>query len=94
MKLKLSDENEYKHVLGLSGGKDSSALAIYMRENYPDLDIQYFFTDTGAELKEVYEYLNMLEGYLGKPIKYLDPKRDFKFYLQQHIKLKILFLYK
>ena len=71
-------------MLGLSGGKDSSALAIYMRENYPDLDIQYFFTDTGAELKEVYEYLNMLEGYLGKPIKYLDPKRDFKFYLQQH----------
>ena len=32
------------HVLGLSGGKDSAALAIYMRENHPDLDIQYFFT--------------------------------------------------
>ncbi len=84
MKLKVSDEKEYKHVLGLSGGKDSSALAIYMRENFPDIDIQYFFTDTGAELKEVYEYLNMLEGYLGKPIKYLDPKRDFDFYLKQH----------
>ena len=46
-----------KHVLGLSGGKDSSALAIYMRDNYPDLDIEYFFTDTGEELDEVYEYL-------------------------------------
>ena len=80
----VSDEKDYKHVLGLSGGKDSSALAIYMRENFPELDIQYFFTDTGAELKEVYEYLNMLEGYLGKPIKYLDPKRDFAFYLKQH----------
>ena len=63
----------------LSGGKDSSALAVFMRDNYPELDIEYFFTDTGEELEEVYEYLNMLEGYLGKSINYLDPERDFKF---------------
>ena len=36
-----------RHVLGLSGGKDSAALAIYMSQNYPDLEIDYFFTDTG-----------------------------------------------
>ncbi len=73
-----------KHVLGLSGGKDSSALAIYMSQNYPDIDIEYFFTDTGEELNEVYEYLAMLEGFLGKKIRYLDPGRDFKFYLDQY----------
>lgn len=73
-----------KHVLGLSGGKDSSALAIYMRENHPDLNIEYFFTDTGEELDEVYEYLNLLEGYLGKKINYLDPGRDFKFWMKQY----------
>ena len=73
-----------KHVLGLSGGKDSSALAIYMSQNYPDLDIEYFFTDTGEELEEVYDYLAMLEGFLGKKIKYLDPNRDFKFWLTQY----------
>ena len=78
------DTENVKHVLGLSGGKDSSALAIYMRDNYPDLDIEYFFTDTGEELEEVYEYLNMLEGYLGKPINYLDPQRDFKFWMTQY----------
>ena len=66
-------EEKIKHVLGLSGGKDSSALAIYMRDNFPDLDIDYFFTDTGAELEEVQEYLLMLEGYLGKTILRLDP---------------------
>ena len=60
------------HVLGLSGGKDSSALAIYMKDNYPDLDIKYFFTDTGEELKEVYVYLDKLEAYLGKPIARLN----------------------
>jgi hypothetical protein len=73
-----------KHVLGLSGGKDSSALAIFMKDNYPELDIEYFFTDTGEELEEVYEYLNYLEGYLGKSINYLDPKRNFKHYLKQY----------
>jgi hypothetical protein len=77
-------EKNIKHVLGLSGGKDSSALAIYMKDNFPDLDIEYFFTDTGEELDEVYEYLNYLEGYLGKSINYLDPKRDFKHYLKQY----------
>ena len=78
------DTENVKHVLGLSGGKDSSALAIYMRDNYPDLDIEYFFTDTGEELEEVYEYLNMLEGYLGKPINYLGTQRDFKFWMTQY----------
>ena len=56
------------HVLGLSGGRDSAALAIYMRQNHPDLDIDYFFTDTGKELPEVYEFLIMLEGSLASPL--------------------------
>lgn len=76
--------DKVKHVLGLSGGKDSSALAIYMSQARPELDIEYFFTDTGEELDEVYEYLAMLEGFLGKKIRYLDPGRDFKFYLAQY----------
>ena len=80
----MSNTNQIKHVLGLSGGKDSSALAVFMRDNYPDLNIEYFFTDTGEELDEVYEYLNMLEGYLGKSINYLDPERDFKFWMKQY----------
>jgi 3'-phosphoadenosine 5'-phosphosulfate sulfotransferase (PAPS reductase)/FAD synthetase len=73
-----------KHVLGLSGGRDSAALAIYMRQHYPDLDIEYFFTDTGKELPEVYEYLGRLEGFLGKPILRLNPDRDFDFWLKQY----------
>ena len=51
-----------KHVLGLSGGKDSTALAIHMNEYHPELDIEYFFTDTGKELPEVTKYLSDLEG--------------------------------
>ena len=32
-----------KHVLGLSGGKDSSALALYMNKHYPEIEMDYFF---------------------------------------------------
>lgn len=73
-----------KHVLGLSGGKDSAALAVYMRDNHPELSIEYFFTDTGKELPEVYEYLSRLEGYLGKQILRINPDRDFDFWLMQN----------
>tara|TARA_B100000614_G_scaffold144969_1_gene128971 strand:+ start:6247 stop:7083 length:837 start_codon:yes stop_codon:yes gene_type:complete len=76
--------NDEMHVLGISGGKDSAALAVYMRQHYPELEIQYFFTDTGKELPEVYEYLGRLEGFLGQPILRLNPDRDFDFWLKQY----------
>ena len=69
-----------RHVLGISGGKDSSALAIYMRDRVPDME--YFFCDTGAELPETYEYLNRLEAALGKPIARLNADRDFDHWLE------------
>ena len=73
-----------KHVLGLSGGRDSAALAVYMRQHHPKLELEYFFTDTGKELPEVYEYLGRLEGFLGQPILRLNPDRDFDFWLKQY----------
>jgi len=73
-----------KHVLGISGGKDSAALAVFVRQNYPELDVEYFFTDTGKELLEVYEFLGRLEGFLGKPITRLNPRRDFDFWLREY----------
>ncbi len=81
-----ANKNETKamHVLGLSGGRDSAALAVFMRQHHPELDIEYFFTDTGQELPEVYEYLGKLEGFLGKPILRLNPDRDFDFWLKQY----------
>ena len=53
--------SKVKHVLGLSGGKDSSALALYMKETRPDLDIEYFFTDTGYELPETNDFITFVE---------------------------------
>lgn len=57
-----------RHVLGISGGKDSAALAIYMKQNYPDLDIEYYTSDTGKELQDTYDLIENLENFLGKEI--------------------------
>ncbi len=73
-----------RHVLGISGGKDSAALAVFVRQRMPDLNVEYFFTDTGKELPEVYEFLGRLEGFLGKPIVRLNPRRDFDFWLREY----------
>lgn len=60
-----------RHVLGISGGKDSAALAIYMKTKYPDLDIDYYTCDTGKELDETYQLIKNLENFLGKEIQKL-----------------------
>lgn len=70
-------------MLGISGGKDSAALAVYMKLNRPELPIEYFFTDTGKELPEVYEFLGKLEGFLGR-ITYLNPDRGFDKWLDTY----------
>jgi 3'-phosphoadenosine 5'-phosphosulfate sulfotransferase (PAPS reductase)/FAD synthetase len=59
-----------RHILGLSGGKDSTALAIHLKRTRPDIydKLEFYFTDTGTELDELYEYLEKLEQYLGRPI--------------------------
>ncbi|ADL54726.1 phosphoadenosine phosphosulfate reductase family protein [Gallionella capsiferriformans] len=73
-----------RHVLGISGGKDSAALAVFVRHHHPEVEVEYFFTDTGKELPEVYEFLGRLEGFLGKPILRLNPQRDFDFWLREY----------
>ena len=76
--------SETKHILGLSGGKDSAALAVHMNKKYPDLDIEYFFTDTGYELKETYDFLNKLKTRLDKPIHYINPRNSFDYFLKKY----------
>lgn len=69
-----------RHILSLSGGKDSSALAIYMRDRIPDME--YAFCDTGKELPETYDYLARIEAYLGKTIIRLNSDRGFDHWLK------------
>src|ERR1700736_5096855 len=68
-----------RHILGLSGGKDSTALAIYMRGRVSDME--YVFCDTDKELPETYEYLSKIEYALGIKIRRLKDDRGFDHWL-------------
>ena len=89
----LSDQS-VRHVIPVSGGKDSAALAVYMRQQYPQIPAEYVFCDTQSELPETYEFLEKLEALIGKEIKKINaldylrierkPNREaFDFYLRE-----------
>ena len=78
-------EKEY-HILSLSGGKDSTALAFYIKENMPEIHekIEYIFCDTECELPETYDYLNKIELFLGKKIKRIKPYKNFEYLMAMY----------
>ena len=65
-----SDETR-RHIVPLSGGKDSTALAIYMIEHHGHLPLEFLFTDTGAELPETYAYIKRFEAIFGVEVQRL-----------------------
>jgi 3'-phosphoadenosine 5'-phosphosulfate sulfotransferase (PAPS reductase)/FAD synthetase len=73
-----------RHILAISGGKDSAALAVYMRENRPDIELEYVFTDSGCELPETYQYLDRIRAVLGIDITVIKPERDFDYWLKYY----------
>ena len=68
-----------RHILNLSGGKDSTALAVFMRDKIPEME--YVFCDTGCELPETYEYLDRIESFLGKKVIRLNSEKSFDYWL-------------
>jgi len=75
----MASDSRTRHVLSLSGGKDSAALAIYMRDRVSEME--YIFHDTRKELPETYDYLARLEAILGKPIVKTSPVDTFDHWL-------------
>lgn len=57
-----------KHVVGLSGGKDSTCMALALRERHPEIEFEYICTPTGDELPEMHAHWAGLERMLGKPL--------------------------
>ena len=89
------EDKQARHIVSFSGGKDSTALAIYLLNNYPQLKLEFLFCDTGAELDETYRFIERFETLFGVKIKRLDalkllgvkakPGRTaFDVYLKEH----------
>lgn len=68
------NDEDIRYVISVSGGKDSAALAVYMRLKYPELPCEYVFCDTECELPETYDYLAKMEALLGCEIKRITAK--------------------
>jgi hypothetical protein len=58
---------EVTHIVALSGGKDSTAMALWLKENEPR-DYTYMITPTGNELPEMVAFWDQLECLLGKAL--------------------------
>tara|TARA_Y100001963_G_C6744378_1_gene430759 strand:+ start:687 stop:1604 length:918 start_codon:yes stop_codon:yes gene_type:complete len=66
-------KQQLPHVASLSGGKDSTAMALYLMEQ--GIEFNPLFYDTGWEHPAVYEYIeNDLPRILGKPVRAVEGK--------------------
>lgn len=61
------DDNGIAHIVGLSGGKDSTAMSLALREREPR-PYTFVCTPTGDELPEMVAHMVRLEKLLGQPI--------------------------
>lgn len=78
----MAEGKKVRHILSLSGGKDSAALAIYMRDRIPEME--YIFSDTQKELPETYEYLDRISSYLGKEVVRLNADIGFDHWYEMY----------
>ena len=77
----MSKSKNIRHVLGISGGKDSAALAIYLKQQGNIPEMEYYFSDTGCELQETYDFIDKLEALLGKKIDRIGSNAPFEHHL-------------
>jgi 3'-phosphoadenosine 5'-phosphosulfate sulfotransferase (PAPS reductase)/FAD synthetase len=73
------------HFIPVSGGADSTALAIIMHVLFGHLvQFKYLFTDTRADDRSIYENLDRLEVFLGQPIIRLMPEAGLYELIEQY----------
>ncbi|MCK5017404.1 MAG: phosphoadenosine phosphosulfate reductase family protein [Candidatus Peribacteraceae bacterium] len=76
------------HIVALSGGKDSTALAIRLKELNPTTHYIYVCTPTGDELPEMNNHWNNLEDILQQPIiKLHHPEHHTIYDLIEHFQM-------
>lgn len=73
-----------RYAIGVSGGADSTALAILLKHLFPDQQIDYVFTDTHAEAEALYANLDKLEQFLGITINRLAHEKGLYGVIEQY----------
>ena len=78
-----------RYIIPISG-KDSLATALVQLKLQPELNYEYVFNPTGAELPCVFEWLDKVSLYLGKPItcvgrNLLELIEDYNYFLPSRL---------
>jgi hypothetical protein len=61
------------HIGAISGGKDSVAMALLLRENYYDIDFTWVCTPTGNESAEWFAHMRRLRELIGPIVPIMSP---------------------
>jgi hypothetical protein len=72
------------YMIPISGGVDSTAMAIMLHKLFPNINFVLVFTDTMVEPASLYSTLDKLEKYLGKTITRITPKKGFFELIEQY----------
>ena len=81
------NQNEVKHIVSFSGGKDSTAMLIMMLEKKMQVD-EIIFCDTGKEFPQMYEHIRQVERYIGREVTVLKWKYSFDYMLSEYANKK------
>ena len=76
---------EEQHIVSFSGGKDSTAMLLYMLENGMRVD-RIINVDTTKEFPEMYDHIQKVEEYIGRKIETV--KIDFDYWFGEHVKTR------
>jgi len=73
-----------RHIVGLSGGKDSSAMALRLVELYPDRRFEFVCTPTGNELPAMFRHWAHLSELLGSRLVRVTGGNTLKSLAREH----------
>ena len=66
-------------IVSFSGGKDSTAMLLRLLEEKWPVDM-ILFVDTGLEFPAMYDHIDKVEQYIGRPITRIKAEHDFEYY--------------
>jgi len=70
------------NILSFSGGKDSTATGIYMKEHGIQIDMATFF-DTGWEFPQMYNHIKLFEKRMGIKVEVIKPRISFDYLMTE-----------
>ena len=76
-----------KHIVQFSGGKDSTCMLLMMLEKGMPVD-EIIFCDTGKEFPQMYEHINQVQKYIGRPITKVCAAHSYDYFMFDHEKTR------